>query len=67
MHIGTFINGGKNFVGNLITMLWGKRDFFLKSHFEHFFVTSFFASVFTSHSSCSNRVSEVSKIVLTFL
>ena len=46
-------------------MLLVKRDFFLQSHFKYFFLTSFLSSVLTSHSSCNNQVSEVSKIVLT--
>ena len=48
----------------LITMLWVKRDFFPDSHFEYFCPT--FPSVFTSFSASNSRVSEVSKIVITF-
>ena len=44
----------------------GQTGLFLQSHFEYFFVTSFLSSMFTSHSSCNNRVFEVAKIVLTF-
>ena len=47
-------------------MLWIKRDFFLQSYFEYFCLTPLFLSVFRSHSASNSRVSEISKIFLTF-
>ena len=60
------LKGTCEVTGNLITMLRVKRDFFLQSHFEYFFLTSFYPSVFTSHSSSNSRVSEVSTLLLRF-
>ena len=44
----------------------GQTGFFLHIHFEYFCLTSFFPSVFTSHSASNSQVSEVSKILFTF-
>ena len=58
----------------IITMLRVKRHFFSRAISRTSFLTeevkpqkSLFPSVFTSHSAFNSRVSEVSKIVLTFL
>ena len=50
----------------LIAMLRVKRNFFLQGHFEYFRLTAYFPSVLTSHSASNSRVSEISKIVVTF-
>ena len=54
-----------DFIGNLITMLWLKRDFFSRA-IPSISADIIFPSVFTSQSALNSRVFEVSKIILTF-
>ena len=52
----------RSFTGNLITILRVRWDYFSPEPFGDII----FSSVFTSDNSSNSRVSEVSKIVLTF-
>ena len=52
----------QSFTGNLITMLWVRRDYFPPEPFRD--IT--FSSVLKSHNASNSQVSEVPKIVLRF-
>ena len=44
----------------------GQMGFFLQSHFEYFWLTSCFPSLFSSYSASNSLVSDVSEIVAMF-
>ena len=52
-------------IGNLITMLRVKRDFF-STAISRILSDIIFPSVFSSHTASNSRVSEFSKIILRF-
>ena len=55
------------FTGDLITMLQVKRDFFSPEPFRVLLADIIFFPQCASHSASNSRVSEVLKMVLTFL